>query len=246
MELQIVGCWAPYPRTGEACNGYLIKAGQTTCLLDCGHGVMSCLGKYIDPLEINLVVISHFHPDHYVDLHALRHLLRAARYQGKTVGPVDLFIPEHPQEQYQYWQAVPEFTVYPIHPSARVALPGLNIEFYPASHPLPSYSLKFWTGNASIYYSSDTSAREEMWEQAEGADIFLGEASLLAQDGELAHELGHMTTEHLARGALKARPGLLIATHLWPGFDSTILMQEIQSIYTGPAVLAYCGLSISI
>jgi len=207
---------------------------------------MSCLGKYVDPLEINLVVISHFHPDHYVDLYAFRHLIRAARFQGKTVGPVELFIPEHPQEQFNYWQSVPEFMVYPIHPLEKAALPGLNIEFYPASHPLPTYSLKCWAGNSSLYYSSDTSAREEMWQQAEGVDILLGEASLLAADGQLAYDLGHMTTQQLARGALQARPGLLVATHLWPGFDSAMLLQEIQSIYTDPTVMAYGGLSINI
>ncbi|MGI6435034.1 MAG: hypothetical protein ACOX0F_06725 [Syntrophomonadaceae bacterium] len=40
MEMQVVGCWAPYPKTGQACSGYLIRQGQTTCLADCGHGVL--------------------------------------------------------------------------------------------------------------------------------------------------------------------------------------------------------------
>jgi ribonuclease BN (tRNA processing enzyme) len=246
MELRVIGCWAPYPQTGEACSGYLIKEGKTTCLVDCGHGVMSCLGKHIDPFEINLVVISHFHPDHYVDLHAFRHLIRGGRLQGKSAGPVDLYIPDQPRDQFEYWQSVPEFTVYPIHPRQKVSHDELNIEFYPVSHPLPTYGLKCRAGKSSLFYSSDAAASDEMWENARETDILLGEASFLAADGELAHRLGHMTTSDLARGALRARPGILVATHLWPGFDRSVLFGEIQSVYSGQVIMAYCGLKISI
>ena len=75
-------------------------------------------------------------------------------------------------------------------------------------------------------------------EQAEGRHT-LGEASLLAQDGELVYELGHMTTEQLARGALKARPGLLIATHLWPGLTAPYSCRK-YSQYIRPGCFSLC------
>ncbi len=244
MELQVVGCWAPYPQIGQACSGYLIKQDQTTCLLDCGHGVLSFLGCYTDVLKLNLVIISHFHPDHYVDLHALRHLIRGGLISGQAAGPVDLFIPDEPREQWEYWQNVPEFRVYRLHPQMQLAYPGLNIEFYPAIHPLPTYAVKFFTGQSSLFYTADSAASDAMWEYARKVDILLGEASFLTADSHLASKLGHMSTTDLARGALQTDPGILVATHLWPGFDANVVSGEIQAVYPGKNMLAYSGLNI--
>lgn len=246
MQLQVVGHWAPYPKNGEACSGYVIKQDETTCLLDCGHGVMSFLGRYTDAYKLNLVIISHFHPDHYVDLHALRHLIRAGLADGRIKGPIDLYIPDEPRDQWEYWQAVPEFHVYAIRPQKRLAYPGLIIDFYSASHPLMTYAVRFTAGQSTLFYTADSSSGDELWKQARGVDILLGEASLLAADGQLANQLGHMTTVDLARGAIQSRPGVLVATHLWPGFDAAVVSGEIHSLYWGETQLAYPGLSIDV
>lgn len=246
MQLQVVGSWAPYPKNGEACSGYVIKQDKTTCLLDCGHGVMSFIGRYTDADKLNLVIISHFHPDHFVDLHALRHLIRAGLADGRVKGPLDLYIPDQPRDHWEYWQAVPEFHVYAIRPQVGLAYPGLNINFYPVAHPLMTYAVKFTTGKSSLFYTADSSTNDELWEQARGVDILLGEVSLLAADGQLACQLGHMTTVDLARGALLSQPEVLVATHLWPGFDASLILEEIQSVYPGKTLLASSGLTIDV
>lgn len=246
MQLQVVGPWAPYPKNGQACSGYVIKQDETTCLLDCGHGVMSFLGQYTDAYKLNLVIISHFHPDHYVDLHALRHLIRAGLAEGKAKGPLDLYIPEQPRDQWEYWRAVPEFRVYAIRPQKGLSYPGLNIDFYPAAHPVMTYAVKFTAARSSLFYTADSSASDELWEQAQGVDMLLGEASLLAASGQLANQLGHMTTIDLAQGALLSQPGVLVATHLWPGFDASLVLDEIQSVFPGKILLASSGLTVDV
>lgn len=246
MQLQVVGSLAPYPKVDEACSGYLIKQGQTTCLLDCGHGVMSLLGRYTDPYNLNLVIISHFHPDHYVDLHALRHLIRGGMTMGRVAGPVDLYIPNAPREQWEYWQAVAEFRVYTIDPAMKLSYPGLKVEFFPAIHPLPAFAVKFQAGQSSLFYTADSAASDDLWKEARGVDILLGEASFLAADGQLAGNLGHMTTLDLARGGLQAQAGMLIATHLWPESDARVISAEIQSVYPGKTITAYSGFSIDV
>lgn len=37
MQLTVLGCWAPYPRAGGACPGYLLQAGTTNLFMPTEH-----------------------------------------------------------------------------------------------------------------------------------------------------------------------------------------------------------------
>ena len=53
---------------GGACSGYLIQTDETKVLLDCGNGVFGKLRQRIDYTELDGVIISHLHADHFLDL----------------------------------------------------------------------------------------------------------------------------------------------------------------------------------
>ena len=53
---------------GGACSGYLIETDETKVLLDCGNGVFGKLREQIDYTEVDAVIISHLHADHFLDL----------------------------------------------------------------------------------------------------------------------------------------------------------------------------------
>ena len=53
---------------GGACSGYLIEDGSTRVLLDCGNGVFAKLRERIDYTEVDAVLLSHLHADHFLDL----------------------------------------------------------------------------------------------------------------------------------------------------------------------------------
>ena len=53
---------------GGACSGYLIETDDTTVLLDCGNGVFGKLRERVDYTEVDAVIISHLHADHFLDL----------------------------------------------------------------------------------------------------------------------------------------------------------------------------------
>ena len=53
---------------GGACSGYLIETDETTVLLDCGNGVFGKLRERVDYTEVDGVIISHLHADHFLDL----------------------------------------------------------------------------------------------------------------------------------------------------------------------------------
>src|SRR4029453_296127 len=70
-----------------ACSGYLIEEEGTTVLVDCGNGVFAKLREHIDYIDLDAVVISHLHADHFLDLVPYSYALTYAPRQQPV--PVD-------------------------------------------------------------------------------------------------------------------------------------------------------------
>ena len=77
MELLVVGSGAAYPdQPGTASSTYVVTHGDDRICLDLGQGGFAGLAGRLEPSTLRAVVISHLHPDHFIDLVALRHYLR--------------------------------------------------------------------------------------------------------------------------------------------------------------------------
>ena len=77
MELLVVGSGAAYPdRPGTASSCYVVLHDGAAVCLDLGQGSFAGVAGRLEPADLAGVVISHLHPDHFVDLVALRHYLR--------------------------------------------------------------------------------------------------------------------------------------------------------------------------
>jgi ribonuclease BN (tRNA processing enzyme) len=77
MELLVVGSGAAYPnRPGTASSCYVVLHDGAALCLDLGQGAFAGLAGRLEPADLTGMVISHLHPDHFVDLVALRHYLR--------------------------------------------------------------------------------------------------------------------------------------------------------------------------
>ncbi|HEX7543382.1 MAG TPA: MBL fold metallo-hydrolase [Candidatus Limnocylindrales bacterium] len=77
MELIVLGAAPAYTdRRGSAASSYLLRAGGANLLLDLGQGSFSNLAATLDPSTLAAVLVSHLHPDHFIDLVPLRHYLK--------------------------------------------------------------------------------------------------------------------------------------------------------------------------
>ena len=68
MRLTVLGKSPSWQDAGGACSGYLVEDNGTRVLLDCGNGVFAKLRERIDYVDVDAVVISHLHADHFLDL----------------------------------------------------------------------------------------------------------------------------------------------------------------------------------
>ena len=70
-----------------ACSGYLVEEDGFHLLLDCGNGVFAKLRRFVDYVDVDAVVISHLHADHFLDLVPFAYALTyAPRQQPVPVG----------------------------------------------------------------------------------------------------------------------------------------------------------------
>src|SRR5438477_7260151 len=92
MELHVLGAgpsYTDYP--GALGAAYLLRDGEKALLLDIGQGSFPALASAIEPSGLRAVVISHLHPDHFVDLVPLRHYLR---YEFDPSRRLTVFAPD--------------------------------------------------------------------------------------------------------------------------------------------------------
>lgn len=246
MELTTVGSWSPYPRTGEACSGYILEERAARILLDCGHGVFSHLGRYMDPLQLDAVFISHFHPDHCADLQALRHFMRGAFIKGQRTRPLKVFLPDDNQGDLAYWQQIKEVEIIIVQDKWSYHLSDIKLSFHLMSHSILTYGIKAETEQSSFFYTADTSLDEGLVEASQGVDLLLAETTFRSFEQDLAAATGHMTTADAAYWAQKADAGKLLAGHFWPGFDQQELRADLAALYEGQFEMAAAGLKLQI
>ena len=87
MRITVLGKSPAWQDAGGACSGYLVEEDGYALLLDCGNGVFSKLRRYRDYVDVDAVLISHLHADHFLDLIPFSYALTyAPRQQPVAVG----------------------------------------------------------------------------------------------------------------------------------------------------------------
>jgi len=252
VRLTVLGCWAPFPRAGGACSGYLLQDGGANIMMDIGNGTFSRLRHFLHYADIRAVIITHLHPDHCADLPCLRHAIMSAFKEKQRVRPVKLFLPGEPEAVFHHLtaQADPAFELIPIESlpekeepsgiSTRCASIGeLKAFFLPVKHTLPAYAVGI-EGSGYLVYSGDAAPSEQLAAFAEKAGIFLGEASGLDKDEKTFRDM-HMTARQTGELAARAKVKELIITHFFPGYDLGEIRSQAQESYGDRVEIAVEG-----
>ncbi|PID53245.1 MAG: MBL fold metallo-hydrolase, partial [Micrococcales bacterium] len=212
MRLTVVGCAGSFPGPDSPASCYLVEAEETgpngdrrtwRVVLDLGNGALGALQRYIDPLDLDAILLTHLHPDHCLDvcsLHVLHryHPERGAEYTD--AGPLHLYGPPDTERRlslaYEADAAKQEdadgewasgfragFHFHTLQEGHDVRVGPLRITPVPMCHPVPTFGLRVagpaedGTGEVTIAYTGDTDVCENLDTLAVGADVLLAEAS---------------------------------------------------------------------
>jgi ribonuclease BN (tRNA processing enzyme) len=244
LKLTIVGCWGGYPKANEASSGYLLEHEGFKLMIDFGSGVLAKLQNFVKPEELDALVLSHYHPDHVADIGVLQHARLIQGFLGKKSPQLPIY--GHTKDKPEFMKLTYKNITIGVEygPNQKLEIGPFTITFIPAVHPVPCYAMRIEAGGKSLFYTADTSFKEEFIPFAEGADLLLGECNFYgSQDGKGA---GHMNSHDNGKLALHAKVKQMVLTHLPHYGELEQLISEASSVYGGPICLAKEGLEITL
>lgn len=234
MRFSVLGCFSPFAPFKGACNGYLLENNNIKIMIDCGNGSFANLQKYIKFTELDCLIITHFHGDHFNDFEMLRKAFTLAFESGERENPLIVFAPlEDPgYEKIAAYNNI--FALIPIEESLEKdqRFGDMVLRFFKTKHTIPCYGIKAKKGDKKISYTSDTAFSHEIAEEIINSDILFAEASLLERDkNKTIH--GHMTAKEAGKLAEAGKVKRLVLTHLNPFNNVTLLKREAEITFEG-------------
>ena len=220
MKLTVVGCSPAWPNPGGAQSGYLVN-GTGNLLLDCGPGVLGRLRTQNGSWpEVDAIVITHFHLDHWGDL--VPWVWGSMYLQGLGNAPprAAVWVPPGGIQMlcdFGSRLGFPDmfervFGVHEYEPGTPfVAAAHTVIATRVPHYRLDAYALRV-VGERTLTYSGDSGPSDALAESARDADLFLCEATLLR--GELDGEpRGHLSLEEAEAAFAASGARELLLTH---------------------------------
>jgi len=248
VRMTVLGCSGSVTGPGVAASGYLVTAPDTPpIVLDFGGGVLGELQRYVDPREA-VVLLSHLHADHCLDLPGLLVWRRYGPESGPyvaagTEGRGLLYGP--PGTGYRIGAASAEIPgeiddisdTIDLHtwvPGVETTIGAVTVRAERVLHPPDSYGMRLsLAGGGVLAYSGDTAMCEEVVDLARGADLFLCEASWTHDPANRPPGL-HLSGTEAGRIAAEAEVGHLLLTHLAPWTDRDEIYAEARAEFDGP------------
>ncbi len=232
--MTVLGCDGSYAGAGGACSGYLVQHEDANIWIDCGPGTMANLQRHVALEDVTAIVVSHSHPDHWVELPVLANAFRY--YIGRDGIPL-FTTTEVIDCLTKVRNTAVETTFSPtvITDDSRFEIQGVSFRTSATDHPVETMAMRVDAGGRSFTYSSDTGPG---WEVAVlgNVDLALLEATL---QGPRVNSSPHLTTTEAGTHAREAGIGRLVITHLAPGTDAAISAAETADAYGDEVLVAY-------
>jgi ribonuclease BN (tRNA processing enzyme) len=246
MKLTIVGCAGSYPGPDSPASCYLVQEefeGRTwSIILDMGNGALGALHRYVDPLEIDAVFLSHLHADHCIDMTSYYVLRKyhptgaqpvlpvwGPRGTGRRIAKAYDLPKDGMTEEFEFHRYGAPITVGPF-----------TVESREVEHPVPAYGLRITSGESVLAFTGDSGVTPVLNELASQADLLLAEASFL--EGVENPPSLHLTGLEAATLAHEAGAKRLVLTHMPAWHDHEQIVADAHGgPYKGPIHVAAAG-----
>ncbi len=259
MKITVLGKSPAWADAGGACSGYLIEEAGTTVLLDCGSGVFAKLREHLDYVDLDAVVLSHLHADHFIDVLPYSYaLLLTPRQQPVPVaghpGTDDparprLIAPPGAGATFRtlcgLWgdEALIEtaFEVEEYSAAATVEVGPLRLSFAEVPHFVLTHAVSFSSANGGgrFTFGADCRPCEELVEAARDADLLLVEATLPRP--ERTGIRGHLTPGEAGEHARRAGARRCVLTHISDELDADWAREQGSNAFGAPVEVARTG-----
>ncbi len=249
LRLTVLGAGPAYSdRPGSTGACYLVTFGGTRILLDLGQGAFPRVFEHLRAEDLDAVVISHLHPDHYIDLVPLRHYLR---YEFSPPRRVRVLGPSQLASRLDALHAWPGFCAESLDITALGDAPHrigeLAVQGQLVTHTDESYAIRVGpvTGDGpGLVYSGDCGRAEDITPLIRPGDILLAEVSF--GTGPVPAGAQHLDGPSVGRLAASTGVSRALLTHLQMGNDADATVASCRAAYAGPVEMVWPGTNLEI
>ncbi len=240
LTVTVLGCSGTYAGPGGACSGYLLRSPTTSIWIDCGPGSLGNLQRHVPLVALDAVVVTHSHPDHWLELPVV---LNALRYGMRvpdlglpllwTESTADLFITVAGQ------RPDPTFASRVIDEYATATIGDIDLRFSRTDHSVETLAVRADNGGRSVVYTADTGDAWRLTSLGSDIDRTIDLAIVEATLDEVERNaVQHLTGRQAGAQAAEADVATLVLTHLAPGSDAAARRADAALAYDGPIEVA--------
>jgi ribonuclease BN (tRNA processing enzyme) len=220
MQLQFVGCGDAFGSGGRFNTCFHVTGQSVNFLIDCGASSLPALQRLTIAREaIDLILITHFHGDHFA---GLPFLLLDAQFNRRTrplviAGPrgIQMRLTQLMETLFENSSKTKqrfELSVVALEPEETRSFGAVAVTPYPVMHgesggPFLAYRIE--AEGRVIAYSADTEWTETLIPAARDADLFIAEAYYYDRIVK-----NHLSLKTLEANLAEINPKRLILTHM--------------------------------
>jgi ribonuclease BN (tRNA processing enzyme) len=233
LTLTVLGCSGTYPGAGGACSGYLVRSPGASLVVDLGGGTLANLQRHVAIGEVDALVLSHVHPDHWLDLPVLRNAMRyVLGIEGLPVyGTAETWL----MAEVLIGELTPTLLWHNVDESSVIEVGDQLVRFSRTDHPVETLAVRVDSGGRSLLYSADTGAGWEPGTTGVDVDLMVCEASL---QPEHEGQVQHLSARQAGKLARTLGAGRLVVTHVVPDVEPEIQRDQAEEAFGGPVELA--------
>lgn len=243
FTLTVLGSSGSYASVDNPCTGYLLRSPEATVLLDCGPGTLGPLQAAIDLDQLDAIVLTHCHPDHWLELPVLRNVFSyflptdnlPVYGTAETKEMLDALVVAGRDEALQ-WTTIDS--------GSQLTIGDQDWSFTLSDHPVETLGPRVVVDDRRLVFTSDSGAGWTFEDAGSSIDLALMDASHLSEfEGR---GIPHMSAREAATVARDHGVPRLVLTHLVPGSDPEAHRAEAEAAYGGPVEVALPGSTFTI
>ena len=259
MKITVLGKSPAWQDAGGACSGYLLQEGETSLLLDCGNGVFSKLREHLDYTDLDAVLLSHLHADHFIDLVPYSYALLLTPRQQPVPGaghpgtddPARPRLIAPPGSVQTFRNVVGSwgdeelieqaFRIEEYDRQSTVEVGPLRATFAEVPHFILTHAVNVTSsaGGGRFTFGADCRPCEELVEAARGTDLLFVEATLPRP--ERTGIRGHLTPGEAGDHGRRAGAKRVVLTHISDELDAEWAREQGAEAFGAPVEVARAG-----
>lgn len=243
LTVTVLGSAGTYPHPDNPCSGYLVRTPGTAVWVDTGPGTFAALQEHLRLDELDAIVVSHEHPDHWTDLPVVRN---AAKYVlGIDRLPVYGTVGTRSVVEAVVGDAIDPLVWTTVTDGDDVQIGDLSFRFSRTDHPVETLAMRIEAAGRVMAYTSDTGpgwSLAALDREGTGFDLALCEATFAEPLND-----HHLTATQAGAMADAAGVQRLALTHLYEGVATERADQaSAPEAFDGPVEIANPGLTFTV